>query len=242
MEDNCSVCLAIFKSMHSCPTIPLSLANETDIIAVTFEVLMVICSVIPYFFMLFFLIASLRSKTPSGVFLLLALMFQNFVSEGIKMVFQQSRPENSCSSSYGMPSSHSSFGVCYFIWSLLEAGAAKKVGKKSMLLLLKLAFAFMVIYSRVHLRYHTPQQVTMGGLLGLFTGCSVFYFVRHYFDYEAGDLLKNLRHKLQLKKSKSKSEEVDKIIEKLAEIENIKNSLVRQNEAAMKRLINIRKV
>uniref|UniRef100_A0A7S3NWS2 Phosphatidic acid phosphatase type 2/haloperoxidase domain-containing protein n=1 Tax=Euplotes crassus TaxID=5936 RepID=A0A7S3NWS2_EUPCR len=75
-----------------------------------------------------------------------------------------------------MPSGHSSFSVCFIIWS---AYAYYMNLKKAWLPIFFLIAGIIVIISRVYLGYHTLLQVSMGSTVGLFLSTTYFYMI-HY--------------------------------------------------------------
>ncbi|KAF9363504.1 Dolichyldiphosphatase 1 [Mortierella sp. NVP85] len=81
---------------------------------------------------------------------------------------------------YGMPSSHSQF-MAYFAtyMILLMHGSSGSISPH--LISLGVAFwSILVIYSRVHLYYHTWQQVVAGSICGCAIAAAYYFFVQKF--------------------------------------------------------------
>lgn len=117
-----------------------------------------------------------------GIFALLAIITVALTDQTsvqlFKNVFQRYRPchneeiqylvhivNNHCGGKYGFVSSHAAnhFGIATFFALTLF-----RENKKAILLLL--AWAALVSYSRVYLGVHYPADITVGGLLGFLIG------------------------------------------------------------------------
>jgi dolichyldiphosphatase len=103
------------------------------------------------------------------------------VNAVLKHVIAEARPPgpDRWSSSYGMPSNHSQFMAFLVAYAALWGwrrwrGAGN--AWKTLCFAGVAAGALLVMLSRVHLRYHTPAQVAVGGAVGLVTG-SVWFWV-----------------------------------------------------------------
>ena len=85
-------------------------------------------------------------------------------------------PDNRLSSSYGMPSGHSQTSALFCTFMILTIINEKYSDKLKMvkcLVILLLTIAIMV--SRIHFGCHTPQQVIVGGIIGIILGF-IFFF------------------------------------------------------------------
>jgi len=123
------------------------------------------------------------------------------LNEGIlKNLIKQPRPELTCACGYGMPSGHSAIAAGFFVWVFLDTFVTyfikvtlvngNGVGSlhfsfKNLNSITKIFnFATIVplllyiptIISRVHLNYHTWQQVTVGSIVGALIGVAYFVF------------------------------------------------------------------
>ncbi|CAI8602643.1 unnamed protein product [Vicia faba] len=116
-----------------------------------------------------------------GIFFFLGLIVSQFINEFIKTTVQQARPETcvlleTCDS-HGWPSSHCQY--MFFFATYLTLLGCKGIGfsKNIGLNLLTWGLAFLTMYSRVYLGYHTVAQVFAGTALGLFLGAAWFWIV-----------------------------------------------------------------
>ncbi|XP_058110221.1 lipid phosphate phosphatase gamma [Magnolia sinica] len=126
-----------------------------------------------------------------AMFFALGLILSQFLNEFIKTSVQQSRPDTCAAlemcDSHGWPSSHSQymfFFATYFTLLTLK-GIVSPVRPHSLFVpLLPWPFAFLTMYSRVYLGYHTVAQVFAGAGLGLVLGALWFTFVNsHLYTY-----------------------------------------------------------
>ncbi|ERM99332.1 hypothetical protein AMTRI_Chr08g205910 [Amborella trichopoda] len=119
-----------------------------------------------------------------AMFFALGLLISQFLNELVKTSVQQSRPET-CAvlemcDSHGWPSSHSQymfFFATYF--TLLVRRGLGVSGRAERLLvgLIPWPLAFLTMYSRVYLGYHTVAQVFAGAALGAALGVVWFLVV-----------------------------------------------------------------
>ncbi|GLJ35217.1 hypothetical protein SUGI_0708670 [Cryptomeria japonica] len=118
------------------------------------------------------------------IFFALGMLISEFLNQFIKKSVQQARPETCLAlemcDSHGWPSSHSQFMMFFAVYlghlAYRGLGLSGK-GTRLTVGLLPWPFAFLTMYSRVYLGYHTVGQIFAGGLLGLFLGTIWFWFV-----------------------------------------------------------------
>ena len=84
------------------------------------------------------------------------------VNYALKNLIKQNRPAESERKEYGMPSSHSQFMAfwMFYWWSSLN----------SMQKFLSALVTMLVLYGRIHLIYHTTNQVLIGVSIGIAMG------------------------------------------------------------------------
>lgn len=119
-----------------------------------------------------------------GIFFALGLLISQFINEFIKTSVQQARPET-CAllemcDSHGWPSSHSQYMFFFAVYfTLLTSKGIGFWDSKNNLILnfIIWSLAFLTMYSRVYLGYHTMAQVFAGATLGIFLGASWFRVV-----------------------------------------------------------------
>ncbi|KAL7617382.1 lipid phosphate phosphatase gamma [Lactuca sativa] len=119
-----------------------------------------------------------------GMFFAIGLLIAQFISDSIKLVVKQARPETcvllEMCDSHGWPSSHSNymfFFATYF--TLLTYYKLEILFRKQMWIVgfVVWPLAVLTMYSRVYLGYHTVGQVFAGASLGLFLGGVWFWVV-----------------------------------------------------------------
>ncbi|RZC76881.1 hypothetical protein C5167_001004 [Papaver somniferum] len=120
-----------------------------------------------------------------GIFFAIGLIISQFINETVKNSFQQSRPETcvileTCDS-HGWPSSHSQYMFFFAVYfTLLTYNGVGLSGSKVYKWIVGISpwpLAFLTMYSRVYLGYHTVGQVFAGAGLGLFLGVMWFWVV-----------------------------------------------------------------
>ena len=83
---------------------------------------------------------------------------------------------------YGFPSSHSQFMGYWFIFSCLflhDRIYVKHTIVKQLIIVFALLISLAVCYSRIHLNYHSQDQVLVGLLLGFMFGYIWYHFAYH---------------------------------------------------------------
>ncbi|KAJ3025829.1 UNVERIFIED_CONTAM: Dolichyldiphosphatase 1 [Siphonaria sp. JEL0065] len=119
----------------------------------------------------------------------------------VKKVIKEPRPSSHpmLSDGYGMPSSHSQF-MAYFATCVLLHLYLKTSYKNSLwkhvISIATVSLAGIVQYSRIHLEYHTVQQVLVGIQVGTLLGLVWFLFTTRIFLPFLVDKCKILEHPL----------------------------------------------
>eukprot|EP01101_Sappina_pedata_P002729 TRINITY_DN12943_c0_g1_i1.p1 TRINITY_DN12943_c0_g1~~TRINITY_DN12943_c0_g1_i1.p1 ORF type:complete len:239 (+),score=54.05 TRINITY_DN12943_c0_g1_i1:63-719(+) len=123
------------------------------------------------------------------------------LNEGIlKNLIRQPRPELTCACGFGMPSGHAAISAGFFVWVFLDTfvtyfikvslvngngiGSLQFSFKNmkafsqvfSLSTVVPLLLYIPTIISRVHLNYHTWQQVAVGSIVGALIGVAYFVF------------------------------------------------------------------
>ncbi|KAJ9181610.1 hypothetical protein P3X46_009725 [Hevea brasiliensis] len=121
-----------------------------------------------------------------GMFFALGLIISHFISDFIKTLVQQARPETciflEMCDSHGWPSSHSQymfFFAVYFTLLTFKGIGLTKVNHKWARCFLPWLLAVLTMQSRVYLGYHTVPQVFAGATLGIFLGAAWFWVVNY---------------------------------------------------------------
>lgn len=132
-------------------------------------------------------IGILHFRTCHVVYFTMATLATSFSAKGLKRVIKQPRPPGSrVKKTSGMPSTHSasiSFMGTYIMLTslLLPLHPSISLGSQShddmtrlWLALLGIAAPIAVMWSRVRLGVHTPEQTVAGAALGVFNACISF--------------------------------------------------------------------
>ncbi|KAG0225835.1 dolichyldiphosphatase [Mortierella sp. GBAus27b] len=114
----------------------------------------------------------------------LVMLAGQVLSEGLnavmKRIIKQARPTTYIGDGYGMPSSHSQFMTYFATYSILlmyRRDVAPDDFLPPLVSALAVIWAALVVYSRVHLYYHTWQQVVAGTICGIAFALGYYYFV-----------------------------------------------------------------
>ncbi|XP_059080936.1 dolichyldiphosphatase 1-like [Tigriopus californicus] len=112
----------------------------------------------------------------------------------LKITIQELRPQPTWRNpshhwqQYGMPSTHAQFMAfysCYlFLFVALRLpyeGRTRERVWKGLFLVMNFASAFLVMYGRIYLAYHTVEQVFYGCLIGMLLSYAWFCLVDHIF-------------------------------------------------------------
>lgn len=100
------------------------------------------------------------------LFLTAALCFNELF---LKQVIRQTRPDGSCATSYGMPSGHSVVALSYLGLLIHKTVFHTETSHLSRVIACgqHISLWVPVPVSRIYLKYHTFEQVLVGGLVGL---------------------------------------------------------------------------
>ncbi|RRT73496.1 hypothetical protein B296_00019478 [Ensete ventricosum] len=121
-----------------------------------------------------------------GLCFTLGLIISQVINELIKSSIQQSRPSSMCAvlevcDSHGWPSSHSQFmfffSTYFSLLCLINGVGVSSPSSRRIIALLPWPSAFLTLYSRVYLGYHTVPQVLAGSTLGLLLGAGWYWIV-----------------------------------------------------------------
>ncbi|KAF9974222.1 hypothetical protein BGZ73_002408 [Actinomortierella ambigua] len=122
-----------------------------------------------------------RELTPAVM--LIGQLLNECINFVLKRIVKQARPTEVLGDGYGMPSSHSQFMAyfaTYIILLMYKRGAPAGAVIPHVVSVVVVIWAALVIYSRVHLYYHTWQQVVAGTICGVVIGAAWFSFVNHF--------------------------------------------------------------
>lgn len=161
MEIDCSVpCPFYLKMLNSCPSKHISINNVFSQENL-FELVMVLLSVTPYATSFLLLLSVGVFRTTRGVLIMMMIFFQNMVIEFLKGNLRDPRPNYECTKQFGNPSNHACFYTSLSVWMLMELIILEERFRFAYPLLKLLLFVAspFILYSRVHLKYHSVEQV-----------------------------------------------------------------------------------
>ncbi|KAG0303772.1 hypothetical protein BGZ98_006300 [Dissophora globulifera] len=99
------------------------------------------------------------------------------VNQVLKRLVKQARPTEYLGDGYGMPSSHSQFMAYFAVYTMiLMYRSTPDFLMPHIVSTAVFVWAALVVYSRVHLYYHTWQQVVAGTIAGA-AFALIYYFV-----------------------------------------------------------------
>ncbi|KFH74219.1 hypothetical protein MVEG_01432 [Podila verticillata NRRL 6337] len=126
-------------------------------------------------------ILTTRDLTP--ILMLAGQALNECVNFVLKRFVKQARPTEYLGDGYGMPSSHSQF-MAYFATYLTilmyRRGVTPGSVSPHVVTVCVVLWSVVVIYSRVHLYYHTWQQVVAGSICGCLFATGYFFFVNNF--------------------------------------------------------------
>lgn len=96
------------------------------------------------------------------LFCFIGLGMNETLNSLLKNAIKQERPVGSERTEYGMPSSHSQFMTFWLFFWFSSLNSVQRI--------LSIIVTALVLYGRVHLAYHTIEQVIAGCLIGVAAG------------------------------------------------------------------------
>lgn len=119
-----------------------------------------------------------------GMFFALGLLISHIISDTIKLFVKEARPTTcimlEMCDSHGWPSSHSQYMFFFAIYFTLSTYKRYGIILRRQMWVVGIVvwpLAFLTMYSRVYLGYHTVGQVCAGASLGFFLGGVWFWMV-----------------------------------------------------------------
>ncbi|KAM3581339.1 hypothetical protein VKS41_006166 [Umbelopsis sp. WA50703] len=131
----------------------------------------------PLAILVFYASVIVARREVSGILFLAGQLSCEALNALLKEYLQISRPNDHLGTGYGMPSSHSQFMAFFAVQTVLYTHFNIRLDHpkiKWLLYLPTLALTMLVMYSRVHLGYHSIEQVLVG--CGIGTIYSVIWF------------------------------------------------------------------
>ncbi|KAF4324060.1 hypothetical protein BBO99_00002336 [Phytophthora kernoviae] len=143
-------------------------------------VILALFTLSPIFIMIMYatLVASQRDLDTISMFT--GQMITVVLNKVLKKVINQPRPEGAPMSGSGMPSAHSQFiaffaaYVVAYTWKRLNS---RRRQEQWFTIVSVLVVAVLTCYSRIHLGYHSTEQVVVGVVFGVLTGHDVLTLV-----------------------------------------------------------------
>ncbi|CAO3565444.1 unnamed protein product [Mortierella alpina] len=122
-----------------------------------------------------------RDLTP--LLMLVGQLLNECTNAVLKRLVKQARPTEYLGDGYGMPSSHSQFMAyfaTYMVILMYRMGSSPGAVSPHVVTFVVLIWSTLVIYSRVHLYYHTWQQVVAGTICGCAFAAGYYFFVQRF--------------------------------------------------------------
>lgn len=147
------------------------------------SILSVYLSLSPILLLTFYLSWLIITRELESIIVAGGQLINEFINKVLKRIIKEPRPYVALMGpGYGMPSAHSQFmGFFTSYWSLklwiAWYNPRIKTRHKLTYTLYFMLYSFAVCGSRVYLRYHSVEQVTLGFLIGIFNGCGYFLVV-----------------------------------------------------------------
>jgi len=201
----CETCNPILKRFASCPN-EVRYPSGGDSWDAFVEFIWVFASVLPYFVNIGFAICLIFARSSRLLWMFGAIGFQSLVNEHfLKRILAENRPYGACSSSYGLPSGHSSFTSALATWLILEWVVLhdKVPFKKSpfykAITISYLLFSPLIPISRHYLNYHTIKQIFCGLATGVLFSAVSFYLMVVILHKNEGTYWSSFMRKFNLK-------------------------------------------
>ncbi|KAI1318323.1 Dolichyldiphosphatase 1 [Mortierella claussenii] len=152
--------------------------SESDVLSkifayVTLSPLAILCGYVA-------IILTLRDLKPAVMFA--GQLANEAVNQVLKRLVKQARPTEYLGDGYGMPSSHSQFMAYFAAYTIIlmyRRGITPGSIISPTVSALVVIWAALVVYSRVHLYYHTWQQVVAGTICGILFALLYYSIVQH---------------------------------------------------------------
>ncbi|KAF9195497.1 hypothetical protein BGZ51_000073 [Haplosporangium sp. Z 767] len=125
----------------------------------------------------------LTTRDLTVVIMLAGQLLNECINHVLKRLVKQARPTEYLGDGYGMPSSHSqfmSYFATYMVILMYRMGASSGAVSPHVVTTIVLIWSILVIYSRVHLYYHTWQQVVAGTICGCAFAIGYYFFVNSF--------------------------------------------------------------
>ncbi|VWU52037.1 PAP2-like protein, putative [Hepatocystis sp. ex Piliocolobus tephrosceles] len=150
----------------------------------TSNVLSIVATVygyVPFIFIVMVVLALCVTFNKYFIYFILIFFIQTLISNIIlKNIIKENRPMNSALDSYGMPSTHSAYSLCYLTFLFLHLTEGKK-NKWNIITYIIATILFLPIpWSRVYIEDHTLKQALCGSIVGVCVGTILFYLKRYY--------------------------------------------------------------
>ncbi|KAF9955606.1 hypothetical protein BGZ72_003588 [Mortierella alpina] len=110
------------------------------------------------------------------------------INQILKRLVKEARPTEYLGDGYGMPSSHSQFMAYFATYAIIlmyRRGVSPGEIIPHIFSVVVVVWAALVVYSRVHLYYHTWQQVVAGTICGIIFAL-IYYFIANKFLRSTG--------------------------------------------------------
>ncbi|OWZ24348.1 Dolichyldiphosphatase [Phytophthora megakarya] len=138
-----------------------------------FGAVLALCTLSPIFLVIVYLTVVASQRDLDSISMLVGQLVSVVFNKILKKLINQPRPEGAYMSGPGMPSAHSQFMgffaayVVIYTWKRLNAHRRLE---QWFTIFSAIAAAVLTCYSRIHLNYHSTDQVVVGAAFGVLTG------------------------------------------------------------------------
>ncbi|POM71734.1 Dolichyldiphosphatase [Phytophthora palmivora] len=138
-----------------------------------FGAVMALCTLSPIFLVIVYLTVVISQRDLDSISMLVGQLVSVVFNKILKKLINQPRPEGAYMSGPGMPSAHSQFMgffaayVVVYTWKRLNS---RRRLEQWFTILSAVTAAVLTCYSRIHLNYHSTDQVVVGAAFGVLTG------------------------------------------------------------------------
>ncbi|TDH66439.1 hypothetical protein CCR75_009163 [Bremia lactucae] len=142
-----------------------------------FGALLALCTLFPIFLMIVYFTAITLRRDLDSISMLIGQLVSVVINKVVKKLINQPRPIGAYMSGPGMPSAHSQFMGFFATYSVVYT--AKRLNERRHLeqwitICGVIFMAVLTCYSRIHLKYHSIDQVVVGAFFGILIG--IFWY------------------------------------------------------------------
>ncbi|CEG46156.1 dolichyldiphosphatase 1 [Plasmopara halstedii] len=138
-----------------------------------FGAMLALCTLSPIFLIVVYLTVVVSQRDLDSISMLIGQLVSIAINKVLKKLINQPRPEGAYMSGSGMPSAHSQFMgffAAYFVIYTSKRLNSRRRLEQGLTIVCAIMVAMLTCYSRIHLNYHSTDQVVVGVAFGILTG------------------------------------------------------------------------